>query len=111
MLAVFISDTAKLENTPGEMTVYTDLESTANLTVKFHMNPDNNCTVYWFTGDTALKQTNIRNTTKVEQIQDTYFILNVTSKKIGNYSVQVINWSMSEHNTVTFHMVLKLRGK
>ena len=109
--AVFISDAAKLENTHKDLTAYTDLESTANLTVKFRVNPVINSTVYWIIGDSVLQDINIQNTLKDEQIQATYFISHVTDEKLGKYTVQVINWAMGKHNKVTFPVVLKLRGK
>ena len=107
----FISDAAKLEN-PQDLTVYTALESAAILTVKFHMNPVTNYTVYWYKGGSSLDDTNIRDKVKGKHIQTSYFVTYVKNKHLGNYTVQVINWAIaSEHNEVTFNVILKLRGK
>ena len=108
---VFISDAAKSEN-PGDLIVYTDLESSVNLTVKFHTNPVWNYTVYWSRGDLVLSDTKIRNTVKGVNVQTSYSISGVTSKHLGNYIVQVINRAiMGEPNKVTFNVILGLRGK
>ena len=111
-LVLPVSDAAKSENTPEDMTVYTSLESPINLTVKFCLNPVDNYDVYWSMGGLELQDANVRNTAKEEHIQTTYFISNVTNKHLGKYRVQVINWAIdSEHNDVIFNVTLKLRGK
>ena len=91
--------------------MYTDLGSAANLTVKFQMNPVSKYTVSWFMGDSVLKYTNVRNPGGSVHVQIAYFVSYVTKKRLGNYTVEVINLAISEHNKVTFHMMLKLRGK
>ena len=107
----FILDAAKLEN-PQDLTVYTALESAAILTVKFHINPVINYTVYWYKDGLLLDDTNIRDKEKGKHIQTSYFITYVKNKHLGNYTVQVINLAIvSEHNEVTFNVILKLRGK
>ena len=106
------SDSAKSDNKPEDMTVYTVLESAVNLTVKFCMNPVSNYDIYWTKGGLVLQDTNVRNTEKEKHIQTTYFISNVTDNQLGNYRVQVINWAIkNEPNEVIFNVTLKLRGK
>ena len=110
---VFISDTAKSDNTAEDTTVYTALETAANLTVKFHMNPVSNYTIHWYMESSdSLQNTNVRNTVKDHQVKTTYFISNVTKKELGNYTVRVINSAITSGNKeVTFYVMLKLRGK
>ena len=106
-----ISDKAKSENTPEEKTIYAILESTANLAVKFRMNPVSNCTVHWSMGDSVLQDTNIRNTVKGEHVQTTYSISNVTQEYLGKYTVRVINWAITGgNNEATFNIILALTG-
>ena len=107
-----MSDVAKSENRPEDMTVYVDLESTAILNAKFRMNPVSNYTVYWFMGNSELQDTNIINTAKGEHVQTTYAITNVTKEQLGNYTAHVINQAITtEHNEVTLNVLLALRGK
>ena len=105
---VLVSDAARSENRPEDNTVYTGLGSAANMTLKFRINPVTNYTVHWSMGDSGLE---VRNAVKGEHVQSTYFVSHVTNKTLGNYTIQVTNWPMREHNIVTFYMVLKLRGK
>ena len=107
-----VSDPAKSDNKPKDMTVYTILESAANLTVKFHLNPVSDYAVYWSKDGLELQDTNIKNTAKEEHIESTYLIPNVTDNQLGNYRVQVINWAIeNEPHEVIFNVTLKLRGK
>ena len=105
-----VSDSAKSENKPEDMTVYTSLGAAVNLTVKFCMNPDTNYDAYWSKGGLLLQDTNVKNTEKRGHIQTTYFISNVTNKQLGSYRVQVINWAIGP-DEVIFNVTLKLRGK
>ena len=92
--------------------MYTVLESAVTLLVKFHMNPVSNYTVYWSKEDLTPQDINIRDVTDGEYIQTTYFIRKVTTKHLGNYTVQVINWAIeSEHKEATFNVILKLKGE
>ena len=94
------------------MTVYTALGSDAVLTVKFQMNPVSNFTVYWSLGGEGIKNSNVKDTVNEEHVETTYFIRKVTNQHLGNYTVHVTNWAIaSEHNEVTFNVILKLRGK
>ena len=111
-IVVLETDAAKLKNTPGELTVYAALESAANLTVKFHINPTSNYTVYWSMGDLLVQDSNIRDTIEEHHVQTTYFIYNVTHEHLGTYNVRVINWAIiGEQNISRFNMTLKLPGK
>ena len=110
---VIISDAAKSANTAEDMTVYTSLESAANLTMKFHMNPVSNYTVDWsMDSSNTFQDINVRNTVKDNQVKTTYFVSNVTKNQLGNYTVRVINSAIaSEHNEAIFSVILKLKGK
>ena len=109
---ITVSDAAKLESTLKDMTVYAALEASADLTVKFRMNPVSNYTVSWFMADSAVQDTDITNAVKGEHIQTTYSILNVTKSELGNYTVQVINHViMGEPNEAKFFVTLELRGE
>ena len=93
------------------MTVFSALGSDAILTVKFHINPVSNFTVFWSIGGIGVKNSNVKDTVNEGHIETTYFIRKVTNKQLGNYTVQVINWAIaSEHNEVTFNVILEFRG-
>ena len=88
------------------------MESDAILTVKFHMNPVSNFTVYWSMGGLWLQNTHVKNTVTEEHIETTYFIRKVTNQHLGNYTVHVINCAIaSEHNEAAFNVILKLKDK
>ena len=107
-----ISDTAKSESTLADRTVYAALESAANLTVKFRMNPVNDRKVTWSMCDSELQDTKVSDTVEGEHVQTTYSISDVTKQQLGNYTVQVINKAItSEHNEEKFIVVLELRGE
>ena len=108
---LIITDIAKSENT-NDLTVYTSLESTAMLTVKFEMNPVNNYSVQWSMGDLLLQNIHVKDIIDGEQIQASCVISDVTNKQLGNYTVKVINWAIeNEENEVTFNVILKLENK
>ena len=108
----FITDAAKLENTLAEMTVYADLEDTAILSVKFHMNPVNDYKVTWSMGDSKIQDHDVSNTVTGKHVQSTYSISDVTKQQLGNYTVQVINQAIrSKHDEAKFIVVLKLKGE
>ena len=94
------------------MTVYATLDSAANLSVKFHMNPVSNYTVHWSMGTSnGLKDSNVNNTVKGNNVKTTYFISNVSKQQLGKYTVRVINSAItSEHNEAIFSVTLKLLG-
>ena len=107
-----ISDAAKLDSTLEDMTVYTALEFSVDLSVKFHINPVSNYKVTWFLGDSEVQDTYISNIEKGEHVQTTYSISNVTKPQLGNYTVRVINQAIiGEPNEATFIVVLQLRGE
>ena len=110
---MIISDTAKSQNTAEDMTVYTALYSAANLSVKFHMNPVSNYTVHWsMDSSNSLKNSNVNNAVKGNNVKTTFFISNVTKKHLGNYTVRVINSAIaSKHNEAIFGVTLKLLGE
>ena len=108
---VLFPDAAKSENAPEDMTVYTSLGSTANLSVKFRINPAINCSIIWSMGDSVIHGTDVTHTVKEDHVQATHIITVVRNKNLGNYTVRVINMAMHEHNEVTFAIRLKLRGK
>ena len=93
------------------MTVYTALNSAANLTMKFHINPVSNYKVHWYMGSSVLQDTNVKDTVKDNHVQTTYFISDVTNKQLGNYTVHVTNTAIeSEPNKVIFNVLLKKIG-
>ena len=109
---VLTIDTAKLESTLEDMTVYAALGSIANLTVKFHINPLKSYNIYWSMKDTDIQDAGISSTEKKEYIQTTYSISEVTKLHLGNYTVQVINQAIiGELNEARFTVVLKLTGE
>ena len=109
---VLISDAAKSENSAEDMVVYTVLESAANVTVKFHMNPVSNFTVHWSMGSSVLHDSNIKHTVTGNHVQTTYFISYVTNTQLGNYIVRVINFAIkNKPNEAIFKVKLKQRGK
>ena len=94
------------------MTVYAALEASADLTVKFHMNPASNYKVSWSKGDSEVQDSGISNSEKGVHVQTTYSIQNVTKSQLGNYTVQVINQAIkSEPNKATFIVILELGGE
>ena len=94
------------------MTVFADLEDTAILTVKFHMNPVNDYKVTWSMGDSEIQHTDVSNTVTGNHVQSTYSISDVTKQHLGNYTVQVINQAIrSKHNEAKFIVELKLKGE
>ena len=109
---ILIPDIAKSKETPEAMTVYATLESPINLTVKFHINPVSNHTVYWFYGNSTILDTKAKIIVNEEQVQTTYSISEVTKDQLGNYTVQAINQAiMDKNNQVIFNLVLELRGE
>ena len=94
------------------MTVNAVLEASADLIVKFRINPVSNYKVSWFIGDSEVQDTDISNTETGEHVQTTYSISNVTKPQLGNYTVRVINQAIiGEPNEATFIVVLQLRGE
>ena len=94
------------------MTVYAALESSANLTVEFRMNPVNNYKVTWSMGNSELQDTYVRDTVKEEFVQTTYSISDINKQQLGNYNVRVINRAIKgEPNEARFTVVLELRGE
>ena len=109
---VLISDAAKLESTLEELTVYAALHSSADLTVKFHINPVNNYKVSWSRGDTEVQDSVINNAVKGKHVETTYSILDVTESQLGNYTVQVTNQAIKrEPDKAMLTVVLELRGE
>ena len=92
--------------------VYAALESSVDLSVKFHMNPVSNYKISWFMGESEVQDTYISNTENGGHVQTTYSIFNMTKPQLGNYTVRVINQAiMGEPNDATFIVVLQLRGE
>ena len=109
---VLISDAAKLESTEEDLTVYAALDSSADLTVKFHINPVSDYKISWSIGDTVVQDSVVKNTVKEKHVETTYSILGVNESQLGNYTVQVINQAIrKEPNEATFTVVLELRGE
>ena len=109
---ILIPDIAKSKETPEAITVYAALESPINLTVKFHINPVSNYTVYWFNGNSTILDTKVKTIVNEEQVQTTYSISEVTKDHLGNNTLQAINQAiLDENNQVIFNLVLKLRGE
>ena len=107
-----ILDAAKLESTLEEMTVYAILSDSADMTVKFRINPVNNYKVSWFMGTLEVPNTNISSTEKGEHIQTTYSILDVTKEHLGSYTIRVINQAIiGEPNEAAFTVFLALKGE
>ena len=92
--------------------MYTTLKSAVHLTVNFNINPVSEYKVRWYMGSSLLPDANVRDIVTEEHVQTTYFISNITSKQLGNYTCEVINKAItSEPNEVAFNVRLKLRGK
>ena len=107
-----ILDAAKLESTLQEMTVYTTLNDSTDMTVKFRINPVSNHKVSWFMGTLEVPNTNISSTEKGEHVQTTYSILDVTEEHLGSYTIRVINQAIiGEPNEAAFTVFLALKGE
>ena len=107
-----ILDAAKLESMLQEMTVYTTLNDSTDMTVKFHINPVSNQKVSWFMGTLEVPNTNISSNEKGEYVQTTYSILDVTEEHLGSYTIRVINQAIiGEPNEAAFTVFLALKGE
>ena len=92
--------------------MYAALEASADLAVKFRINPFSNYTVSWSMGNLEVQNTDISNTEKEDYVQTTYSISNVTKPQLGSYSVLIVNQAIiGQPNEATFTVVLELKGE